>query len=275
MRARRPASHLLGIVVFFGVTFVLTMASLALVSRVTAGPPTTIWRATLGYVLVLGWQPFAAVWIVRRTVDELPSGHVHRVAPRSYVRLGIALPLVLLASAVLVQAALGPVFAGHLAPRAQATASTIAGFAGAVAILWMQAFVEETTWRGYLLPRLMQALGPWPGLCVHGLLWGACYAPVFSWGAPADPARLLAFVVTLGLLGTVLGWLRLASGSLAPSATCNATLTIGAGLPLVLQGTSPALAAVFEPAGWLPMLLFIATIATRPGLREAVIVRSP
>ena len=102
-----------GIVVFVGATFVLTCLSM----HVLAGAPmaTTVWRATLAYVLAVGWQPFAAVCIVRRTVDALPTGHADREAPRSYMRLAIALPLFLIAGAVVVQAALGPP-AGALNP---------------------------------------------------------------------------------------------------------------------------------------------------------------
>lgn len=264
MIARR--APLVGIVAFCGITFVLTCASMHIAGSATA---TTVWQATLAYVLAVGWQPFAAVWVVGRTVDSLPSIRAQREAPVFYMRLAIALPLLFIAGAVLVQAALGPVstHATALAPR-----SSIAGFAGAVAVLWMQAIVEELAWRGYLMPRLMEALGAWPGLCVHGILWGACYAPVFLSGASADGVRLLGYMITMGLLGVVLGWLKLASGSLAPSAACNAILTLGAGLPLLLDGGTPVFGAVFEPAGWLPMLLFVATIATRPSLR-AVVVR--
>jgi membrane protease YdiL (CAAX protease family) len=263
MITRRAPSPLGGIVVFVGVTFVLSCASI----DVLAGAPvaTTVWRATLAYVLAVGWQPFAAVWIVRRTVDSLPSAWVHREAPSSYMRLAIALPILFIAGAVLVQVTLGPAHEPAIAPR-----SSLGGFIAATAVLWMQAIVEEIAWRGYLMPRLMETLGPWPGLCVHGILWGACYAPAFLAGASADATHLLGDIVTMGLLGVVLGWLRLASGSLAPGAACNATVTIGAGLPLLLGGATPAFGAVFEPAGWLPMLLFIATIATRPALRACV-----
>lgn len=251
-----------GIVVFVGATFLLTCASML----VLAGAPMagTVWRATLAYVLAVGWQPFAAVWIVRRTVDSLPSVAV-REAPRSYMRLAIGLPLFLIAGAVVVQAALGPASVQSAAPR-----TSLAGFGAALVLLWIQAIVEELAWRGYLMPRLMEALGPWPGLCVHGILWGACYAPVFLSGASADATHLLGYIITMGLLGIVLGWLRLASGSLVPGAACNATLTIAAGLPLLLGGATPAFGAIFEPAGWLPMLLFIATVASQPSLRAAV-----
>ena len=83
---------------------------------------------------------------------------------------------------------------------------------------------------------------------------------------------MASFVVTCALLGVLLGWLRLASRSVLARAASNATLTICAGLPLVLQGTPSPLGAVFEPAGWIPMLLLIALIAAHAPLRRAIAV---
>jgi hypothetical protein len=42
----------------------------------------------------------------------------------------------------------------------------------------------------------MAACGPWPGLLVHGALWGICYAPVFVIGGGGGVARAASFVVT-------------------------------------------------------------------------------
>jgi membrane protease YdiL (CAAX protease family) len=267
-----------GPLLFAVLTFALTWASSLCVSSDPAdgSPNTILLRASLVYAFVVGWQPLVAVLIVRRTVDRSPTGDVHRVLPR-HVALAIALPLALSLGAELVKMALGPASLDRLEDpldtTAIDTAISVAAFLGAVAVLWLQALVEETAWRGYLLPRLMQMLGPWPGLFVHGVLWGACYAPVFLVNQSAAIVSIASFIVTCGLLGVLLGWLRLASGSIALSAVCNATLTICAGLPLLLQGVTPMLGAIFEPAGWLPMMLVVATIVTWPALRAAVVLQ--
>jgi membrane protease YdiL (CAAX protease family) len=271
---QRVPPHLLGIAGFVGATFALTVATVALLAPVWSNASAaTVWRPTLAYVVAVGWQPFAAVWIVRRRIDAYPSGHTHRAARRRYTVLAIALAVTLLAGATIVEATLGTTTTSVGAPLPPAT--TLAGFVGSLVLLCAQALIEESTWRGYLMPRLMQAVGPWPGLCVHGLLWGACYAPVFLRGTSTDAAQLLGVIVTCGLLGIILGWLRLASGSVAPSTLCNAALTIGGGLPLLMRGATSPFAAVFAPAGWLPMMLIIATIATQPSLRRAVALRRP
>jgi len=277
----RSYSRFLGPLLFVLLTFALTWASaLVLYSDPIDGPITTIvLRASVIYVLAVGWQPFVAALIVRLTVDRLPSGHAHDGPSRRFIAIAMVLTMMLLVGAVIVKTALGPPRQNELDYPVEVTAldagMSIVSFLGAIAVLWTQAIVEETTWRGYLLPRLMQALGPWAGIFVHGVLWGACYAPVFLVGESVAIASMVSFIVTCGLLGVLLGWLRLASGSIAPSAACNATLTICAGLPLVLQGLSPTLGAAFEPAGWLPMMLLVATIVTLPALRAVVVLRQP
>jgi membrane protease YdiL (CAAX protease family) len=187
------------------------------------------------------------------------------------------LPIVLLGGAAMVEAMLGGPSGAPTGPTStpswSSTVLTVGAFAAVLAVLWIQALAEEIAWRGYLLPRLMEALGSWPGVLLHGFLWGICYAPIFLVGdrSGGGALRIASFTVTCALLGVVLGWLRLASGSIAASATVNATLTICAGLPLVLRGFPSLLGSVFTPAGWIPMALVIAVIAARPALRAMVI----
>jgi membrane protease YdiL (CAAX protease family) len=140
-----------------------------------------------------------------------------------------------------------------------------------VSILWIQAIIEEVAWRGFLLPRLMRALGPWPGLVVHGLVWGLCYSPLFA-VAGASVGRSLTYVVTCGLLGIVLGWIRLSTRSIYESAASNATLTICAGLPLLLVGHASRFSAAFEPPGWLPLVVVIVLIAWHRPWRATIAI---
>lgn len=266
--------------VFAAVTLLLTSATSALVAGTWSdeGAPTTrLLHASLLYAAVVGWQPLVALLLVRRLLDRRFVDHGQRTISRRFTWFSIAIPIGLLGGAALVDVVvISPgtrVADVQLAGDGADVLLAVCAFVGVVAVLWMQAIVEELAWRGYVLPRVMEALGPWPGLFVHGVLWGGCYAPVLLIGnGDAQFLRMAGLVVTCGLLGIVLGWLRLASGSIAASAACNATLTICAGLPLVLQGVSPPLGAVFEPAGWLPMLLLVFLIAIRSSLRVAIAV---
>ena len=240
-------------------------------------PESGLLRASLIYAAVVGWQPLAALAIARRVFDQrrrIDYG-LRPITPR-YSVLSVALAAGVLATAAIVDALVRTPAAA--APTTldlswSHTVASVAALSGVVAVLWLQAIAEELGWRGYLLPRLMRTIGPWPGLVVHGALWGICYAPVFL--VNGEPERVGAFVVTCALLGVVLGWLRLTSGSIYASAASNAMLTICAGLPLVLQGTSSIASAVFSPIGWLPLLVVIAAIASRASWRAAVVAPSP
>lgn len=240
---------------------------------------TRLFTTSLLYALTMGFQPLAAAWVVRRWVDppdQLDLGL--RPTRLVFSVFGALAALALAAFATLV--AWLAVVAGIAAPSAlhgSAEAELSSGvasvselfvllfaFAGTVLLVWAQAFAEEVAWRGYFLPRAMERLGGWRGLALHGVVWGLWYAPVLffaSYGPLAPSASLgrgLGFVVTCALLGTLLGWLRLASQSLLPTVVSNATLTLAAGLPYVVHGVDAGLrSAAFGPAGWLVLLAAI------------------
>lgn len=270
--------RLAGPVGFVALTLALTWGSAAALADAWPGDgpvATRLLRASLVYAAVVGWQPLVALLVVRRAVDRAWLDRGAYAMSSRYMTHAIGLPIVLLGGAAIVDAVLGSTGAGARGASIDAgwadAVLALSAFVVVIAVLWIQAIVEEVAWRGYLLARLMQSAGAWPGLFLHGVLWGVCYAPVVAVGDPAgDPVRIACVVVTCGLLGVLLGWLRLASRSIAASATCNATLTICAGLPLVLQGVTPVLGAVFAPPGWLVMIFVIAWIASRRSLRAAV-----
>ena len=262
----------------------LTWLSAALLADAFApraeASPSTLLHAALLYAAIVGWQPLVALALVtrieRQRQRQLDYGL--RPAAAGWPLLSIAVAIALLAAAAAADALLSHATRNAQPPLAldgswARAASTFAAFAGVIAVLWLQAIAEELAWRGYLLARLMRTLGPWPGLVFHGALWGLCYAPVLA-VTVGGAGRIAGFVITCSLLGVVLGWLRLASGSIYASAASNATLTICAGLPLVLQGASPYLVAVFEPVGWLPLLAAIALLASRASWRSRIAVPS-
>jgi membrane protease YdiL (CAAX protease family) len=270
---------------FVAIAISLTWISAAALSGAFGDPAAEpsasgLLRASLVYAAVVGWQPLVAFALVRRLERQRSIDYGLRPAAPGCSLLSIAVAIAVLAAAALVDAVLTrsshPVPWPAAAGASWVTAlSSVAAFAGVVAVLWLQAVAEELAWRGYLLARLMRALGPWPGLILHGALWGLCYAPVFVVvGGMQSLDRVAAFVVTCSLLGVILGWLRLASGSIYASAASNATLTICAGLPLVLQGASSYLVAVFEPVGWLALLAAIGVFASRASWRSRIVVPS-
>jgi hypothetical protein len=56
---------------------------------------------------------------------------------------------------------------------------------------------------------------------------------------------------------------RLASHSVVPTTLANTVLTLGAGLPFLVEGTDPGLrAAAYGPAGWLPMGIGLVLLLT-------------
>jgi membrane protease YdiL (CAAX protease family) len=99
---------------------------------------------------------------------------------------------------------------------------------------------EEVGWRGYLLPRMIQARIPQP-ILVTSLIWGVWHLPVVFAGVYAmSPSHwLTAFnlmVVTVAI-GAILAWLRIGTGSIWPCIILHATWNglINAGFTLAVQ----------------------------------------
>ncbi len=99
------------------------------------------------------------------------------------------------------------------------------------------AMAEEWGWRGWLLPALLP-LGRWPAIALVGVIWGLWHAPVILLGynyPDHSPVVALGFMVVFCVLaGALLGWLRLASGSLWPAAIGHGFVNAVAGLPALL-----------------------------------------
>lgn len=225
------------------------------------------------YALAMGWQPLLAALVSRRWVDRRPSGDagIRRPQPAFFAIASLS-PLALIATASLLAWSFG------LDPARESGAVEITswvraiGYAmamtSAVVLIWVQAFTEEVGWRGYFLAGLMERFGGWQGLFLHGLAWGVWYAPIFLLANDAvliAPARAGVFVVTCVLLGSLLGWLRLASRSVLSSATANAVLTATAGLPLLLRGEDVGLrGAIYGPIGWIPMAILLIALLAGP-----------
>ncbi|MGA5765614.1 CPBP family intramembrane glutamic endopeptidase [Nonomuraea bangladeshensis] len=116
---------------------------------------------------------------------------------------------------------------------------------------------EEWGWRGWLLPRLVDANGVLPGLLLSGVIWGLWHAPLTllgynyprlgSWAA-------LFFVGFCVLAGVLFGWLRLRTGSVWPAVVAHGSLNAVAANALLLgDPASPpneVLAGITGLVGW-------------------------
>ncbi len=235
---------------------------------------TRLLLCSVAYAVTMGWQPIFAVLVVRRMVEDAEYLDAGLRAARGrfvLIALGFAGLSCAAASALsLVQAhfVLPPGLPAAFTPQAGAALYAALSAVTAILFVWLQCLGEEIGWRGYFLQRAMQLFGPRRGLYLHGLAWGVWYAPIFlltNDDLSDSVPRAGAFVLTCVLLGTVLGWLRLASKSIVPPMIMNSLLTIAAGLPFLMQGIDVGLrGAVYEPAGWLPLLvLALCLCATR------------
>jgi membrane protease YdiL (CAAX protease family) len=263
-----------GVALFVLLTFGLSWTLVPLVGRawfIGASVPAGLLSAVLPYALVMGWQPLVAVLIVRTWVEPqaaLDAGL--RRGLRRLVTVAALGSLGILGAASFVKwsASSGPMLwstsLASTAPSSNSALEVMAGGALVAATLLLiggQALAEEIGFRGYLLPRAIQLFGTWPGLLLHAAVWGIWYAPLLLLATGNFSLGLIAgggFAITCVLLGALLGCLRLSAASIVPSCTANSILTLAAGLPLLLQGSEAGLrAAIYEPFGWLPMLLLL------------------
>lgn len=212
-----------------------------------------LWAA-LYYAAIMAWPPLVGAWFARLVRDErkrTPSGV--RMPRVRELAVAAVLAVVLAVLSMLVARLFGePTGRSGSDPLSSDAAIAIAG---ALLVLVLQAFTEEVGWRGFPMTCAVDRWGERRGLVIHGLAWGAWYAPLFlvSGGTPAESIPIAAgFAVTCLLLGVVFGWLRLWSGSVFPSTVANAVLTIVGGLPiLALAGSRGSRDAVFRWPGWL------------------------
>ncbi len=126
------------------------------------------------------------------------------------------------------------------------------------------AFGEELGWRGYLLPRL-QSLGALPALLVSGIVWGLWHAPIvlLGYNYPSAPVLGVLFMVGLStIMGIIIGWLRLASGSIWPAVAAHGALNGSAGVVLLfsseLHPPNAFQVGITGWSGWLLPLVFVA-----------------
>lgn len=84
---------------------------------------------------------------------------------------------------------------------------------------------EEIGWRGYMLPRMVEARLPQP-VALSALVWGAWHLPAVLAGVYAvGPSRIMTaagLIVATLAFGSILAWLRLSTGSVWPCVIAHA-----------------------------------------------------
>nr|WP_198151280.1 CPBP family glutamic-type intramembrane protease [Kibdelosporangium sp. MJ126-NF4]ADB02868.1 AzicU7 [Kibdelosporangium sp. MJ126-NF4]CEL14081.1 CAAX amino terminal protease family protein [Kibdelosporangium sp. MJ126-NF4]CTQ88447.1 CAAX amino terminal protease family protein [Kibdelosporangium sp. MJ126-NF4] len=172
-----------------------------------------------------------------------------------YCAIGVLLPLVILAATLGISVLLGEYHLRQPLPWGELTmtvAMSVLTFVPALVLV----LGEELGW-GYLLPRLLP-LGLWPGLLLAGLLWGLFHAPLTlqGYGYPDQNGLVatLMFTVAHVLLGTLMGWIRLASGSVWPAVALHGASNMLANpIPAVIgQTADPARLGQYAavPTAW-------------------------
>ena len=158
----------------------------------------------------------------------------------------------------------------------QALAANLVQFA----VILPLAFCEEWGWRGYLLNRLRERLGTWPALVLIGVICGVWHLPFYvgPWFSMSGDAlrSLLPFTIFCVFFGMVLGWLRLAAGSIWPAVVGHAVNnTVVFGFVQVVVADRAAepridgwLTGLSGWPGWLIMLVPVTVLALRTRSRE-------
>jgi uncharacterized protein len=143
-----------------------------------------------------------------------------------------------------------------------------------LAVTAIAAAGEEVGWRGWLLPRLVPLGSGW-ALALSGLIWGLWHAPAILIGLNYAQRDLLGIgmmgIACVGV-GVLIGWLRLASGSLLPCVLAHAALNVFATYQSVLfPPFDQRLVGPLSVTGWVivGLLLLVGVLLARARVRRA------
>lgn len=145
--------------------------------------------SSLGIVALLMWPSAIGAFVARRFVDR--SGFADsglRWPAWRYAVFAWFLPVGLTTASLVISLPLYSFDAnlsalprsGPVSPQMLVAIQVVAALTVAIPINSIFAFGEELGWRGYLLPRLQELLGYWPGLLGHGAIWGLWHAPLIA-----------------------------------------------------------------------------------------------
>lgn len=122
---------------------------------------------------------------------------------------------------------------------------------------------EETGWRGFLLPAV-RPLGTWPALLITGALWGLWHSPVILLGYDFNRPNLYGLtlmVIGCTAYGTLVGWLRIRSGTIWPSIIAHGAFNAAGGFAALVAAAGTRLdPTTVGPLGWIAWILAGGTI---------------
>jgi uncharacterized protein len=269
---------------FIGISFVLAWTLFLLPLTVGAPGTTTRQIVTLVCWSAAMWAPGIAALVVLRFVMKKPLGTLglRRLGEKRAYLWAWLLPIGLtLATGVLTYLFTPGALDLSFPAFSQAMAAAPSGSAlptGLIVIIQIAfsitlapllntlfALGEELGWRGFLLPSLLP-LGQWRAILLSGVIWGIWHAPAILQGHnyPSQPlfGALMMIVFTV-LMGAILSWLYLRTGSPWAPALGHGTLNAVAGLPILFFTgiDSTYTGTLASPVGWIPLALFVGWLA--------------
>jgi len=166
-----PRGNTAGFFLFaFGFTFSLQLpAALARLGVLPGDPNAYLLIATFGIFGPL----IAATWLTQRAhgwagVRALFAGLIDFRVPVRWAIVALFLPAGLLSLGLWCMRAAGYEGAWHYLPGVPQ-----------LVIAFVVSVAEETGWRGYALPRLIDKYGAFVGSCILGVLWTLWHIPMF------------------------------------------------------------------------------------------------
>jgi membrane protease YdiL (CAAX protease family) len=204
MSLASPVRQKSGLALFWAVTFTTSWA-FWLVAILLGGPPTS--SPTVIPYLLGGFGPVigAIVLRVRRARRREPAPPAHAVSSRPGARWLWTVPLLALASATVVAAALLAEVFGGPALNLTAGQNLIATVGGpvpfVVSMLIAGPLAEEPGWRGTAYPRLRTSMTRLQAGLLLGVVWAGWHLPLFF--IPGTVQATLGLISWSGLLFTL------------------------------------------------------------------------
>jgi membrane protease YdiL (CAAX protease family) len=126
---------------------------------------------------------------------------------------------------------------------------------------------EELGWRDFLLRHLMRmGFDQWTALIASGAVWGLWHVPIILLGLEYVEHPVIGvpmFVIYAVLVGMIIGWLQLASGSVWVSALAHGSINAfqRAALVFIVGYDSAIGGGLGSLVGWISLSVFVVWLA--------------